>query len=811
MGIVYLATDTRLARPVALKVLDVYEIPDKEKKSRFLYEAQSAAAIRHPNIATIYEVGETAEGMPFIAMEFCEGVTLSQLLRRGAVDGTKFLHIARQIAEGVAAAHRNGIVHRDIKSANIVLQDDDTVKILDFGLAKRFDGPLAESQTAKYTSTGSSFFGTLPYISPEQAQGQPADRRSDLFSIGVVLYELATGRLPFDDESPLVVLEKIRDAEPAPFTPIDSNFPADAANVISALLQKNPDDRYQTADELAADLLRIQREQSPTGPSPSQTHSGGTMRFGRTVRRAPRSNRWIWASAIVAVLLLAGVAALLYRKHQQDTKAALVDARTPIRSLAVLPFQNLSGGSGDSFLSIGLADALVTRLQQSSSLQVRPTSAVVDYQKQSDVNAKAAAADLQVDGVLEGRFISSGSTIRVNLQLTDGRTGYGVWAASVDGNRADLITLIDNVSTRTSSALSERLGSAMKTEGHSEPHTTVPEAYENYLKARALIGTLVPAQIEQEIGYLKRAVALDPNFAAAYADLAIAIVLRKVRGFSTDAHDFEEAERYARQAVRLDANLASAHLALGRVLVRDPSRFRESVRENLAAIRLNPKDLQSLYTMVTYFVATGEAEKATCVANLMAQIDPKSNDVRSRGYFTVNAVDPEGALQDAKDALAHPETALAGHDISGLAYLMQGNVDAAEAEQREVSRLVPNHYLGKSLRAMIEASRGNVPAMEAAIASFRNDAETNHWAAVRVALCYAKVGNRAKTVEWLDKAANLGNHSWYYFIKHPWLQSMQSDPDFTRIVSKMKSDLDDVRDDVIGVYQLICQDKGPVA
>jgi serine/threonine-protein kinase len=804
MGIVYLANDTRLGRPVALKVLDVYEIPDAEKKSRFLHEAQAAAAIRHPNIATIYEVSETEDGMPYIAMEYCEGVTISQLLRSGPAESKRFLNIARKIADGVAAAHRKGIVHRDIKSANIVLQDDDTIKILDFGLAKRFDASNADSHTAKYTSTGSSFFGTLPYISPEQAQGRPADRRSDLFSIGVVLYELATGRLPFDDESPLMVLEKIRDAEPAPFVPSDENFPPEAVGVISKLLQKNPDDRFQSADELQAELVRLEREYSPTH-TPTTEHKTTSPRFGKTVRRKPTRPAWWMAVVAVALSLAAAMGVLLYRQSRNQARLVPNAVQTPIRSVAVLPFRNLSGNASDGFLSIGLADALVTRLQQASTLQVRPTSAVVGYQRDEEIDPKSAASDLQVDSVLQGRFLAAGSKIRVNLQLTDARTGYGVWAGSVDGNRTDLITLIDSVSTSTSSAITERLGTVLRETGKSQAHTDNREAYEHYLKARALVGSLVPEESRSQIEHLKRAVELDPTFAAAYAELAIDMVLRRVRGFSNAPNDFAEAESYARQAVRLDPNLAVAHLALGRVLVRDPERFRESVRENLAALRLNQNDTQALYTLATSFISTGEPSKADCVADAMARIDPTSNDVRTRGYLNINAVDPEGALRHAAVAINTRETALAGYDIAANAYLMRGDINAAEQAANEVAKLVPQHYLGKSLKAMIAAARGDRPTMEAALATFKVDAETNHWAAVRVALCYEKIGDRATALKWIERASKLGNHSWFYFLKHPWFSNLQSDNNARKILQHMKSDLDDVRDDVVGIYQLVCK------
>jgi tetratricopeptide (TPR) repeat protein len=228
------------------------------------------------------------------------------------------------------------------------------------------------------------------------------------------------------------------------------------------------------------------------------------------------------------------------------------------------------------------------------------------------------------------------------------------------------------------------------------------------------------------------------------------------------------------------------------------------VRENLAAIRLNARDTVALNSLATYFVSIGDTQKAQCLGDDIFRLDPNSNEAKIRGYWYVNAVDPEGALANAKWALAAQDTQAGGHDILANAHILQGNVAAASAEAARVTQLLPNHYLGKSLRAMVAVSEGNRAAAEAALKSFEPDANRNHWAAMRQALCYAKLGDTARAVTWVQKSAALGNHSWYAWVKHPWVQSLQSDPAFQTTVAKMKADLDDVRDDVVGVYQLIC-------
>ncbi len=796
MGTVYLARDPRLGRSVALKILNAEELGADDRRARFLREARTAAAIRHPNVATIYEVDETPDDRPFIVMEYCEGETLAQRLRRRPIEAGEFLSIARQIAAGVAAAHETGVVHRDIKAANVMIEPTGTVKILDFGLAKLLQREMSAEEKPSSESTSGHFFGTLHYLSPEQARGYPADVRSDLFSIGVVLYQIASGHLPFNADSPLLVLEKIRDSEPEPFVPIDPSFPPAAAKIIGKLLQKEPSARYQTAQELLSDL-----EELDTPTLRYSTHQTRSM-IGRTKR--PH-----WARVAVIAIALLAVGSGLFFVHEREAAPVSPDTTTalqprPIRSMAVLPLDNLANNEKDDFLSVGLADALVTKLQQIPSIQVRPTSAVMQF-RNARIDAKTASAKLQVDAILEGHFLAAGDLVRVNLQLTDTRTGFNVWTDSVDGKRANLVQLIDDVSSRTLAGIDQKLGVREIKRASSEPRSTKPKAYEEYLKARALNGSLVPAEFNTQVSALKRAIELDPNFAAAYADLAIQLSLGTARSLTRDPDVLRKAEWYARQAVRLDPNLAQAHLALSRVFVRYPERFRESVRENLDSLRLNPNDPQALWALNGYFVSAGDLAKAQCIGDRLVRIDPQSNEAKTRGYWYVNAVDPEGALQNAQVALASKDTALAGHDMRGVAFLILGNVPEAAREADAASALGPSSYLGKSLHAMVAAARGDRPAAEAAIRSFESDAQRNHWAAIRIALCYAKLGDRDRAIQWLKRSADLGHHSWNELVKHPWFQALQSDPEFQQVVTKVKSDLDDVRDDVIGVYQLICR------
>lgn len=797
MGTVYLARDEKLGRPVALKLLADADMQERERHVRFLREARAAAAIRHPNVATIFEVGQTEIGIPFIAMEYCQGPTLTQLIRAGSIEAPRLLSIARQIAEGLAAAHRNGVIHRDVKSANVIVEADGTVKILDFGLAKLAEADLSLSQagTWQLQSSVGQFFGTVPYLSPEQARGLPADARSDLFSFGVVLYEMATGTLPFDAETPLGLLEQIRDEEPRPFEPRDPALPQEYVSVVSRLLQKQPEKRYGSADEVVAALAAVETNDRPS-------RFGTTLRErSTTFRTRPSRRHLVTVSAAGLVLAVASVAAYFVAGQRESPEPPARSATTPIRSLAVLPLRNLSGASQDEFLAVGIADALVTRLQQIPSLRVRPTSAVLPYKKQ-ETNAQTAGAELKVDGVLEGHFLTSGNVVRVNLQLTDSRSGYSVWAGTVDGDRSNLITLMDAVSARTAAALDRKL-TENEGRGRSEPRTSSPQAFEAYMRARALSGTHDAEQHQLQIRELQRAIELDPQFAAAYAELALALALGQARGLVREPGAPQRAERYARQAVRLDPNLPEAHLALGRTLVR-LDRYRESVRENLAALRLNPGDPNALFTMISYLVATGDLQKVRCVGDRFVQADPSSNDARTRGYWNVNALDADGAVRLSALALGSRETELAGRDIRAQGYLLRGQLEAAEVEARAATLIHREHYIPRSLRAMIAAARGDRPTAEKELVSMQHDIDTNHWATLRAALTYARLGDRRRAADYVEQAVRLGNHSWYFLANHPWLQPLQSEPAFQRTLTRVRGELDDVRDDVLGVYELIC-------
>jgi serine/threonine-protein kinase len=544
-------------------------------------------------------------------------------------------------------------------------------------------------------------------------------------------------------------------------------------------------------------------------------------RFRRTIRPAavplPRRRSWrrpvlqLLAAglAVAAVLTIAvGIAVAIERLRTNAVRPSQTIVAAA-RSIAVLPFQNLTATADDDFLSVGIADALTGRLENKPGLSTRPMSSVLKVARQSPTSRTATAA-LKVDALLEGQIHTTENAVRVTLQLTDGRSGHALWSDSVDGRRADLLELVDHLTARTELRLANWTGAAnVRNVRGSEARTTSPEAYEAYLRERALAGSVMPAQFAARVDALQKAIALDPKFAAAHADLAIALELGLVRGFATDADTILIAQRHAREAVRLDPRLAEAHMALARVLVSRAETCTEGIREIVVAIELNPTNTHALQLLTTYFAVSGDLAKAQRVDDRILALDPLSDEARIRGYWFVESGQPEEAIRLAQAALAHPDTELAGHDIRGLAFILQGDLDAADREADAAVRALPNHYMGQSLKALVAAGRGDRTGAEAWLAALEPEARRNHFAAIRVALCRAKLGDRDAALDWIEHAVANGHQRWYSLATHPWFAPLRNEPRFQATIAGIQRNLNAARADALRAYAIVCGDAPP--
>ena len=464
MGEVYRARDTRLGRDVALKILAGAYTQDQDRIRRFRQEATAASALNHPGILTIHEAGD-ADGCQFIATEFVDGETVRQILnQRGRVPLNEALAIAVQVAAALAAAHKAGIVHRDIKPENVMVRPDGYVKLLDFGIAKLTERPDESPDTDQITRTLSQtrdgvIVGTVPYMSPEQARGAAVDARSDIWSLGCLLYEMLAGRSPFAGPTTSDVLVGILDKEPAPLTAPPHNIPAECDWIITKTLRKNADERYQKTEELLSDVRRLQEKLAleshqeralPPPPRPSRPSS----RIG---------------AAVLAALLIAGaIGAVWYWRPRPASSST-----TTARSLAVLPLKSLD--AGDNYLGLGIADAVIRRTSQTGGMIVRPTSAIQRYMAE-DVDALTAARQLSADVVLEGSVQRAGDRLRVSVNLLRVGDGASLWADSFDLRTTDIFEIQDRVAREVASHLQLRIDPAQQARLGRRP-TTNPQAY----------------------------------------------------------------------------------------------------------------------------------------------------------------------------------------------------------------------------------------------------------------------------------------------------------------------------------------------
>ncbi len=527
MGEVFLAEDTKLGRSAAIKLIRPDPASNQERKKRFLREARAAAVLSHPGIATIYEVGEDS-GTDFIAMEYVEGHSLKVELTKGALEYERIVHLGIQLADALSEAHERGILHRDLKPDNIQIRKGDQLKILDFGLAKFLETRLEDD----YTTTSDRVVGTIPYMSPEQIEGQFLDARSDIFSAGSLLYEMATGTAPFTAENPGATLQNILNCNPAPVTSLNPRISSSLEQVIHRCLQRDPLYRYSSAKELVVDLNHLQK--------------GESIDFNRP---APSVTR-------------------------------------PAFSIAVLYFENLSEEKESDYFRAGMTEDIITELSKVKGWEVRPRTQVVPY-KDQEINIKDIGAELKVTHVLQGSIRKAGSRLRISAQLVETRSASSIWADRYDRDLKDIFEIQSEIAQKIAAALKIHLTKSEKKE-FGKRYTDNLEAYDSYLRGREMIFKLSKECVEGAIDYFSQAVQADPKYALAHAGLAqaYAISLSFYGGAESLA---DQSIVHAGRALALDKNLPQAYAALGLAyfLKRMIEEAREACRK---AAQLDPND-----------------------------------------------------------------------------------------------------------------------------------------------------------------------------------------------------------------------------
>jgi serine/threonine protein kinase/predicted Zn-dependent protease len=787
MGEVYLADDTRLRRRVALKFLPVALIKDKRHLHRFEVEARAIAAMSHPNACTIHEVIQAEDGRHCIVMEYVEGMALRERMTSGPVSINEALDIAIQIASALSSAHASGIVHRDIKPENVMVRRDGYVKVLDFGLAKLADtrpdfaDSQVETRAIELKTTPGMVMGTVAYMSPEQARGLPVDARTDVWSLGVVLYEMVARRKPFWGQTQTDVIVAIVEREPEPL----SKFRPEAKplqRIVTKALAKDPDERYQTADEILSELKSVKR-QLELGADLKQYKEHSSTPTGVDATRS----RAIVFAALAMLVAIAVVSAVWFaRKWRTPTPAA-----TTIKSLAVLPMVNISGDQSQDYFAEGMTETLIAGLAKVAALRVTSRTSVVQF-KDSQKPLKEIARQLNVDAVVEGSVQRVGEKITVAVRLIDASTEEHLWTGKYDRDLRDVLTVQNEVATAITQAIQIKLTPQEQSRlTHARPIN--PTAFDQFLRGRYYLNRQTKADNDSAIEALNGAVTTDPEFAAGWAELAQAYVW-KLFLFAPDQKDLHEKAFVAvEKALALDPDLPEAYLARGRLLWTPANHFphERAMQEYRRALALNPSLDEARNQLALVLSHVGLLDEALAELNKALATNPSNNLARFRvGEVLLFESKNEQALAALRNVPPEVNPSLVGHQIV-FALFNLGRKEEAAATLEKFLKDYPadNRGLFTSLQAILAASDGEHRKAEEKIQSAIERGKGFghfHHTAYHIACAYAIMNRHDEAMKWLDSVANDGFPCYVLFERDRNLDNLRQDPRFQALLAKLK-------------------------
>lgn len=789
MGEVYLAEDTRLYRRVALKFLPVVLTKDKKHLHRFEMEARAIAALSHPNACTIHEVIQTEDGRHCLVMEYIEGMTLRERLASGQMKIDDAVEIAIQVLSVLSSAHAAGVVHRDIKPENVMLRRDGYVKVLDFGLAKLAEQPADsedETRAIDLKTTPGMLMGTVAYMSPEQARGLQVDARSDIWSQGVVLYEMVAGRKPFEGATPTDVIIAIAEREPLPLTQFAPESVA-LQPIVTKALAKDRNERYQTAHEALLDLKNLKHDLE---------HRGDSERY-----QTPRSIQVSQAKSffdyfpsrvfvLIAVLAIVGAIAVVWTIWSSRSNAPQPSV-SGIRSLAVLPVGNLSGDPSQDYFADGMTDTLITGLAKVTALRVISRTSVMQF-KGTSKSLKEIASELSVDAIVEGSVQRFGDTVRVTVRLIEPATEKDLWTGTYNKDLREVLALQNEVARDLTQAIQLKLTPEEQTR-LTRARRINPQAYDEFLRGRYYLNRQTKTDNDTAIQSLNAAVKNDPEFAAGWAELAQAYVW-KLFLFAPDEKDLhEKADVAVRKALDLDPDLPEAYLARGRLLWTPVNHFPHdgAIQEYRRALALNPSLDEARNQLALVLGHVGLLDEALAELDKALATNPSNNLARFRvGETLLFQGKHEAALTALRNVPKESNPSLVGHQIV-LALFDLGRKEEAAAELQKFLQEYPedNRGLFTSLEAILAASDGRQGVAEEKIklAIERGKGFGHfHHTAYHIACAYAIMNKHEEAIKWLESTADNGFPCYVLFEKDRNLENLRQDERFIAFLAKLK-------------------------